>query len=259
MVAGVAAATHAQPEGSGAPRWRVRVAAAGSAPAASARRVEQEVLGEAFGDDPAELERVYGPSEPLSVFVLVEDEPSGVAVGMVRVVVAPRDAGDLPSVEGVARSRGCSAAALVADAGVDPRAAADVAVLAVRSRWRGDAAATVALFQALSAVLRQAQARWLVAVVDQGVLAHLQRLTCGVFSPWPGVPAGPFLGSPESVPVVADLPAWVERLRRECPEVYRRVWWGVGDHRRWRLPPPAEVAAAVSVARAYDAGDVPRG
>lgn len=228
--------------------WRVLVAAAGTAEAETAVRVEQEVLGEVFGDTPEELAAVYGPSAPRSVFPLVVDAASGEPLGMMRLVAAPRGVDDLPSVAGVARDRGVDAEAMAADAGVDPRETIDVAVVAVRRRWRGEASASVALFQALGMVTRTAGARWLVALIDEAVFGHVQRLTAEIFTPWPGAAPGPFLGSPSSVLAVTDLAAWRRRSREHAPEVLRCYWQGRGGPPRWQPASWQEIAAAVEQA-----------
>lgn len=169
--------------------------------AEQARRVEEQVFGDAFGNTPDQLAEEYGPYDPASRFLLCLDDAGGRAVGAAR-LIEPSPAGLKTLVDMAAEPWRASPSA-VAAAGLDLRRTWDVATLAVLPHARRGAA-SFALYAALLSTMTEAGALSWTAIVDSKVLVLLRRAGVSV-DPLPGLTPAPYLGSASSVPVFGHL------------------------------------------------------
>ena len=171
-----------------------------------ARAVEEEVFGRWFDNTGEELAEEYGPYEDASVFFLAHPvgDPDDV-VGVSR-LIAPGLAGN-KTLADVARSPWhADGLELARRAGMDPDRIWDVATVCATPRGQG-AGAAPALYAGMFEHLTGQGAGWWTSLIDEVVLklARNAGLPC---QPLPTLSAGPYLGSPATVPVygaVADI------------------------------------------------------
>ncbi|MFP5348201.1 MAG: hypothetical protein ACLGIA_14400 [Actinomycetes bacterium] len=163
-----------------------------------ARRLEEAVFGEVFGNTPEQLAAEYGPYEHASQFLLCRNASSGSALGVGR-LIRPSDAGLKTLVDVAAEPWRADGSLLAQRAGLDLERTWDVATLAVLpSARRGVVSAT--LYRALVDAMQKAGAVSWTAIVDCKVLTLLRRAGISA-EPLPGLEPAPYLGSVSSVPV----------------------------------------------------------
>jgi hypothetical protein len=199
--------------------------------AAAARYVERQIFGEAFGNTPDLLAQEYGRYEDTSIFFTVIDHRRRIPVGVTRAIM-PSPAG-MKSLDDIARDWGQPADEVWARAGLPPEQHLtwDCATLGTLPDYRQGALfglISMALYHPICALSTQWGFRWWVAIIDAPVLRVIQWRVGRPFIRYPGVPDMPYLGSPASVPVYADLDAWVARLRTKQPELYDVVFHADG-------------------------------
>ncbi|MBI2168640.1 MAG: hypothetical protein HYU28_03940 [Actinobacteria bacterium] len=207
------------------------VVAGTEAAAELGRHLERAVFGEVFGNTPELLAAEYGPYEETSVFLLVLDHRRHVPAGVIRLIL-PSPAGhkslrDLEHVWGLEPV----AAFEAAGAPFHPERIWDVATLAVDDDYRGERTGglvSLALYQATATLGLRAPIAHLVAVLDTVVLGLIQQVARSPFTPFPGAEPMRYLDSPESLPVVCDLPAWAARLRPADPALHEVLCEGRG-------------------------------
>ncbi len=110
--------------------------------------------------------------------------------------------------------------------GIDPSRTWDIATVAVRRGSRGSLAAA-ALYHGIAAATRANGIDSIVMIVD----ARVRRLfsASGMQTQaLPGTAEAPYLGSPSSTPVWADLRELSDLQRRTNPEAYRLINQGIG-------------------------------
>lgn len=200
---------------------------------------EADVFFERYGETREHLDAFFGPHERATAWLALLDG-TGTAVASARLVVpssAPLNwdvcvAGAPWHLDPVTALEGC---------GVPRLATWDVASISVRRRSRASGALwTAALCHGLFQVARENEVAATVAVLNEPA-RHLLDSTGIVYSTVPGASTHPFLGSPASTPVFADMEAMVANQRRHHPEAYRLITLGRGLD-GIRVPPPEAFA-----------------
>ena len=110
--------------------------------------------------------------------------------------------------------------------GIDPSRTWDIATVAVR-RGSGGGLAAAALYHGIAAAANANGIDSIVMIVD----ARARRLfsASGLQTrALPGTSEAPYLGSPRSTPVWADVREISEGQRRTNPEAYRLIYQGIG-------------------------------
>jgi hypothetical protein len=191
-----------------------------------ARRVEQVVFQDAFGNTPELLAAEYGPYERNSFFVCVIDHRRSLPVGSMRVLLP---GGPHKSLDDIERCWGAPLDEVLAGTGVaiDDATTWDLATLAVDPTYR-DGTVRTALFQGVNTASVLAGANWYVAILDIVVLRMIQSCTSRIFSRYAGVEPMRYLDSVSSLPVYADLERYLGRLRRDDPHTYELMYCGKG-------------------------------
>lgn len=167
-----------------------------------ARRIEERVFGEAFGNTPEQLSAEYAPYEGASLFLLCSSGPSAPAEGVAR-LIAPSTARLKTLVDIEAEPWSVDGDTVASAAGLDLDRTWDVATLAVLPHAR-QGAVSFALYSALLGTMTSAGALSWTAIVDTKVLVLLRRAGVSV-DPLPGLRPAPYLGSVSSVPVYGHL------------------------------------------------------
>jgi hypothetical protein len=171
-----------------------------------ARQVERDVFREWFGATDDELAVEFAPYEESSVFFLAHpyDEPDDVVAA--SRLVRPGPAGN-KTLHYVSDEPWCAdGVALAHQAGIDLDRTWDVASVVAHPRGQASGA-SAALYAGMLGYLPDHGADWWTSLIDTVVmdLALAAGLPC---RPLPTLVAGPFLGSPSTVPVygaVADV------------------------------------------------------
>jgi hypothetical protein len=192
---------------------------------AAARDCEADVFFRAYGNTREEFDEEYGPYEHSSAFIAVS-EPGGDVVAACRLIV-PSAAG-LKSLRDIARppwavdgNRSARAA------GLAPAATLDIATIGVRPGLGGAGLWAVALYHAIVMATRANNMPYVVMIMDERARKLLTSIGCATQA-LPGTGPGPYLGSPASTPLWANVPNMMDRQRRENPEGYRLVSQGMG-------------------------------
>ena len=216
-----------------------------------ARSVEREVFLEFFGNTPELLAEEYGPYEQSSVFICVIDHVQRQPAGVMRVILpSPRGFKSLHDVE----SRwGCSIDDLMGRSGIELDRAAlwDVATLAVRADYRGEASGglvSLALFQALAMLAPRRGIRWAIAILDVIVLDLIQTEFVRPFTLLDGLAPQRYLDSPSSLPVLLDATDFESRLRFRAPSM-AEILFEVRGLESVLSTPPWDVAIELGEAR----------
>jgi hypothetical protein len=196
-----------------------------------ARRVEQEVFLEVFGNTPELLTKEYEPYEAASFFVCVVDHGRRLPAGVMRILV-PSPAGfktvnDIPPIwtESLDEMAGRTGLAL------DYAKTWDIATLAVASDYRGKAKAglvTMGLYQALSMLTLRSGIEWLIAILDRRVFRMVRWQLRMTFADFKDVPVLPYLGSAASLPVWCSMSQGKRYLIAKDPELYELLVEGKG-------------------------------
>ena len=208
----------------------------------AARQCEADVFLDRFGNTPEQLAVEYGPYETASVFLALLDD-AGVAQAAAR-LIRPGPAG-LKTINDLARDPWrVDPVVAVRRAGVDPAVSWEAATFAVRRgvRRRGYDAME-ALFYGLAVGSLVNGYRTVTAVIDAHALAMVAGI--GLFlRAFPGTEPGPYLGSPSSSALYADVEEILATQRRVAPHKWRAITTGEGlagievpDPATMRLPP----------------------
>ena len=192
---------------------------------AAARDCEADVFFRAYGNTRDDFDEEYGPYEDSSAFIALS-EPGGDVVAACRLIV-PGEAG-LKSLHDIARppwsvdgNRSARAAGLV------PAATLDIATVGVRAGLGGAGLWAVALYHAIVVATRVNNMPYVVMIMDERARRLLTSIGCATQA-LPGTGPGPYLGSPASMPLWANVPNMMDRQRRENPDGYRLVSQGMG-------------------------------
>jgi hypothetical protein len=193
---------------------------------AAASACEADVFSRAYGNTRQELDEEYGPYEDASAFIALSDS-GGEVVAACRLIV-PSQAG-LKSLRDTARppwlvdgNRSARAA------GLDLASTLDIATIGVRPGLRGAGLlAAIALYHAIVMATRANNLPYVVMIMDERARRLLTSIGCATQA-LPGTGPGPYLGSPASTPLWANVPNMMDRQRRTNPEGYRLVSQGVG-------------------------------
>jgi hypothetical protein len=195
----------------------------------AARRVEERVFLQAFGNTPEVMEREYGPYDGRSRFVAVIDDADGSALGAARFVL-PDEAGEVKTLTDVAGPPWhLSAPDVLTAAGLTGRPVWDVATLAVDPRFRtGRAGAELylALCFAIGRYALDCRVPGLVAILDDRVLRLLQLIGLP-WEPMAGAASREYLGSPASTPCVFLVDTGTDSVRARRPDLVPALVDGV--------------------------------
>jgi hypothetical protein len=199
--------------------------------AALARRVEQAIFMEAFGNTPTVLRAEYGRYEDACVFFCVIDHRRRMPVGMARCIL-PSPAG-LKSLDDIGRDWGEDVGVMLARTGLDfdRKDAWDCATIATLPEYRRGAlegVVTMSLYQAVASTPYRYGYRWWLSILDLPVYRLIQWKLVHPFSKYAGVEARSYLGSKLSLPVWADIDEWSARVRRADVEQFERIFGGGG-------------------------------
>lgn len=191
-----------------------------------ARRCEEDVFLQAFGNTREQLDDEYGPYNDQSVFMAVADA-SGYVVGSCR-LITPGPAG-IKTLNDIGRDPwrvdGQRSGALV---GVDQADTWDIATLGVRPNHRGSQLmVAIALYHALVVSTRVNEVGSVTAILDDNV-RRLLTASDWIMPTLPGTATGPYLGSPASTPVYGHPADMVDLQRRSNPDAYRLMTLGIG-------------------------------
>ncbi len=205
---------------------------AGTTPgAALGRAVEQQVFLEYFGNTPAMLAAEYERYDATSLFVCVLDHERRAPAGVMRIIVpSPQGQKSLVDLEA---GWGAPLAAVLDETGLawDHEAVWDIATLAVASEYRGastDGLISLALYQALGALMGRCRVHWFVAILDLVVLDLIQTRTGRPISSFAGIAPKRYLDSPSSLPVYSDWRDYEARVRITDPLMHEIVFDGAG-------------------------------
>ena len=192
----------------------------------AAARCEADVFGERYGESRALLDAFFAPHEAATTWLALVD-PDGIAVASARLV--------LPSATPLNWDVCVSGAPWAMDpatafaaCGIDRSTTWDVASISVRRRSRGTGALwTAALCHGLFQVARENEVSATVAILNEPA-RYLLDSSGIIYATVPGASTRPFLGSPASTPVYADMEALVANQRRHFPEAHRLITMGMG-------------------------------
>lgn len=204
-----------------------------------ARHVERVVFDEFFGNSPELLAEEYGPYEASTLFFAVLDHHRRLPAGALR-MMGPSPAGfktllDIETVWGQPLDD------VLARSGItlDRERTWDGATLAVAPDYRGAATDQLISLALLQAVFMAAQTlgfRLLLGVADLIVLDLIQQRLSSPFQRFAGLEPQYYLGSPVSVPVYIDVPAYRARLSNIDPAMHGILFAGKGLEARVAAP-----------------------
>lgn len=191
----------------------------------AARACESEVFLARYGNTAEQLEQEYGDYEAQSVFLALAT-PEGRVEAAVRFIV-PGPAGLKSLVDLEREPWSVDSAASTAAAGLDPTHTWDIATLSARSERTDGVSHVAALYHGIALATRVNGISGTVAILDIRVRRMLDSVGLH-YRTLPGARVRPYLGSPASVPVYADLTALLDNQRRVDPESYRLFVHGTG-------------------------------
>jgi hypothetical protein len=195
----------------------------------AARRVEERVFLQAFGNTPEVMEAEYGPYESRSRFVAVIDDADGSALGAARFVL-PNDDGEVKTLTDVAGEPWrLSPSDALAAVGLSGRPVWDVATLAADPRFRtGSAGAelSLALCYGIGRFALNCHVPGLVAILDDRIL-RLLRFMGLPWQPMAGATSRFYLGSAASTPSVFLVDDGTDSVRARRPDLVPALVDGV--------------------------------
>ena len=215
------------------------------------RSVDREVFLEFFGNTAELLAEEYDPYEDSSVFICVVDHVQRCPAGVMRVILpSPLGFKSLHDIEG---RWGEPIEDLMTRSGVTLERSElwDVATLAVRGGYRGEASGglvSLALFQALAMLAPARGRRWAVAILDVIVLDMIQTEFLRPFTMLDGLAPKRYLDSPSSLPVLLDATDFESRLRFRAPSMAEILFDGRGLETVVSTP-PWDIAVELGAAR----------
>jgi|GEM_PF-1135550 len=191
----------------------------------AARACEADVFLARYGNSREQLADEYGPYEQQSVFLALAT-PAGDVEAAVRFIV-PGPAG-LKSLVDVEREPWhADALASAGAAGLDLALTWDIATLSARGERAEGVSHVAALYHGIALATRSNGITGTVAILD----IRVRRLLDSVglhYRTLPGTRVRPYLGSPASVPVYAELAELLDNQRRVDPDSYRLFVHGSG-------------------------------
>lgn len=192
---------------------------------AAARACEADVFLARYGNTRDQLDEEYGAYEGQSVFLALA-APDGEVEAAVRFIV-PGASGLKSLVDMGGDPWSVDARESAAVAGIDPLGTWDIATLSARSTRSEGVPHVAALYHGIAMATRANGIGAVIAILD----VRVRRLLDSVglrFSTMPGTRTRPYLGSPASVPVYAELAALLDGQRRTDPDSYRLFVHGSG-------------------------------
>ena len=192
---------------------------------AAARACESDVFLERYGNTADQLAAEYGPYEEQSVFLALAAADGDVAAAVRFILPGPAGLKSLVDVGGAPWH--ADAAAGAEAAGLDLTSTWDIATLSVRGTRAQGVAHVAALYHGIALATRLNGVSATVAVLD----VRVRRLLSSVglhYRTLPGTRVRPYLGSPASVPVYAELADLLDTQRRVDPDSYRLFVHGSG-------------------------------
>jgi hypothetical protein len=220
--------------------------------AALARRVEQTVFGEVFGNTPELLAEEYDPYDDASVFICVLDHVQRRIAGAIR-LITPSPAG-LKSIDDIETGWHEPAADVMARSpfDLDLDNTWDLATLAVAPDYRGestDGLITLGLLQGVALLAGRHDVRHVVAILDLVVMDVIQTRYHRPMTTFAGLEPANYLDSPASLPIVWDLVDHRQRLELIDPTLGEIGYGGRGleavlSHPDWELEHPRRSALA---------------
>lgn len=215
-----------------------------------ARRLEQQVFYDTFGNTPDLLEAEYGPYEDVSAFLVIVDHERQAVAGMIRLIFDGH--GTLKSLADIEHEPWVSPLDDTLDrtglGDLDLSDVFDVCTLAVHPDYRGKATSglvSLALYQGVCSIARAAGFRYIVTILDVVVLDLIQTRTHRPFQFYEGVGPKRYLDSPSSVPVWSDLHEYAEKLSEIDPEMEAMLFDSVGLESAISVPDYAWAAEMV--------------
>lgn len=207
-----------------------------------AKRCEEDVFLERYGNTEDEWLAEYGPYDDFSHFLVVTD-PGGLAVASSRVIM-PNPVGLKTLVDAARPPWFVDGNAAAASAGLDVGQTMDVATIAVRKGTPSGARLSVALYHGLTMVTRANGMRWVIMVMDVRArrLLTMMRLQTHAL---PGTEPAPYLGSSASLPVWAEVTEMMQNQQQANPQGFDLVSEGIGFD-DIALPDPAGFALRAS-------------
>lgn len=186
---------------------------------------EAEVFLSTYGNTAEEFELEYGPYADQTGFMTVLDE-TGWALATAR-FIAPGPAG-LKTLNDTARPPwGVDGVRSARAAGIDPDRTWDVATIAVRRAPGRTTLCSAALYHGIVTAALANGIESIVMIMD----ARPRRLlsSSGLHpNVLPGTGEGEYLGSPNSIPLWANLHRMFDQQRRNNPEAYRLIYQAIG-------------------------------
>lgn len=198
------------------------------------RQIERDVFLEKFENTPEMLAKEYGPYEESSTFVTIRELATGKGTGVIRLIgnsgAGLKSLNDLqtgPWQKSTDEALGGTSLASEIDRTLD------IATYAVIHDFRGKnnpegAFTRLALFRAVVLYMEQIGAVGLIGITDDEVVRSTQKEVGDPFHNYPGVCSAPYLGSPGSTPIWADMREYIPRLREADPAKYESYFNGVG-------------------------------
>lgn len=191
----------------------------------AARACEADVFLDRYGNTQAQLDEEYGPYEAQSVFLALAG-PGGDVEAAVRFIV-PGAAGLKSLVDMTNEPWNVDSQESAAVAGIDLQHTWDIATISARTTRSEGVSHVAALYHGIAMATRANSITSTVAVLD----VRVRRLLDSVglrYRTMPGTRTRPYLGSPASIPVYAELAGLLDEQRRTDPESYRLFVHGTG-------------------------------
>ena len=187
---------------------------------------EATVFFETYGNTREQWHEEYGPYDRASTFLSIS-ESGGDVIAVCRLIM-PGAAG-LKSLDDMSREPwlvdGYRSARSV---GVEMATTMDIATIAVRKGLRGPSrVASMAIYYGMLMATRVNNLPNVVMIMDE----RARRLSSSIgfiTQALPGTEPGPYLGSPKSTPLWANVPKMIDNQRHLNPDGFRLVSEGVG-------------------------------
>lgn len=181
-----------------------------------ARTIERTVFEGSFGNDSAEMQKIYGPYENASTFFLSINKKTMQPVGVLRIIehssaglmtfeTLPTDATQLDAAE------------LQAACGIESLDECwDVGTVAVPPEYRKQGAGiSVQLYRAMYLAAMQKNIKHLVAIIDKAPLSTMTTFLGIPFERIPGTTPFEYEGSSESTAVHGYVPDFYNRMSQK--------------------------------------------
>jgi hypothetical protein len=216
------------------PRFELAIVSPSDPQAEEARELERIAFYEFYGNSPEQLNAEYGPYEAASTFLIIRDSTNGRASGVIRLIhnteARLKSLNDLEK-EPWQRSVDEVLNGTNLDMNLDKTL--DIATYVIAPGYRASDSAAgaltqMALFRGLCSYSVETGTDYLIGIVDDKVLARVQDLAGAPFHRYTSVESKPYLDSPASTPVWADMREFIPRLQRDSPALYGAYFEGEG-------------------------------